>query len=356
MNQRDLVDINWNALDRYFSGEASAEEIAILTQPGNARMLGSLREIWDVAGMIAPASAPPPPDVDRAWRALAERARWIAEDGYRRTNDERVRGSRRNWWVASVAAGLVLLAGGVAVWPKLTPPPAPAANVAMSEVVTRHGERASVRLADGTRITLAPGTTLRYPETFGVRRRQVFLDGQALFAVVHDTTRPFEVRTAHGVATDLGTRFVVRAYQDERRVDVAVTEGSVSLKSFDTTVPADSTSSRTAVDSLLLTAGHVGRLTANQITPTRRDADLDRYVAWTEGRLVFHDTPLPEALAEIGRWYDANIAITSSALAGRHVTASYRDESLTGVLQSIAIATGAHYERAGRTIRFSFRR
>ena len=70
---------------------------------------------------------------------------------------------------------------------------------------------------------------LRYPADFGATARDVELVGEGYFEVVHDSTRPFRVHAGGSVTEDLGTHFVVRAYPELRHVDVAVTEGLVSL-------------------------------------------------------------------------------------------------------------------------------
>jgi ferric-dicitrate binding protein FerR (iron transport regulator) len=62
-----------------------------------------------------------------------------------------------------------------------------------------------------------------------VRGRTLELEGEAVFTVAHESTRPFAVRTSRAVATDLGTCFVVRAYLDDPNTDVVVAEGQVAV-------------------------------------------------------------------------------------------------------------------------------
>ena len=46
---------------------------------------------------------------------------------------------------------------------------------------------------------------------------------------------------------------------------------------------------------------------ADGVVRVRSAVAADRYVGWSDGRLTFDDTPLPEAVAEIDRWYDLDI-------------------------------------------------
>lgn len=76
-------------------------------------------------------------------------------------------------------------------------------------------------LSDGSVITLAPHSGLKYPLTFNLANRKVYLDGEATFQVTTDKTRPFKVFQNDLVATVLGTVFTIRK---ERRDSVMMVE------------------------------------------------------------------------------------------------------------------------------------
>lgn len=124
--------------------------------------------------------------------------------------------SRRGWLVggglaAAVAAGVVTTT--------LVQVQAPATYA----IETRMGERRSVDLADGSRIDLNGGSHIvlnrKNPRLAELKR------GEALFTVVHDTRRPFEVRVGSDVLQDLGTVFSV--LHEGKATEVAVSEGAV---------------------------------------------------------------------------------------------------------------------------------
>ena len=56
------------------------------------------------------------------------------------------------------------------------------------------------------------------------------------------------------------------------------------------------------------------------------------------GQPVVLDLPLTEALAEIERWYDVNLAVGDTALASRHITTPINRASLTETLAVVALA------------------
>jgi len=70
-------------------------------------------------------------------------------------------------------------------------------------------------------------------------------------------------------------------------------------------------------------------------------------MAWTQGRLVFRDSPLTLVGAELYRWYGVRLRIADSSLANLHLTASFSGEPVDRVLNVIALTLGARVERQG---------
>ena len=212
----------------------------------------------------------------------------------------------------------------------------------MREYATAPGQRAMVRLPDGSQVTLSVASRLRYPESFpGAARREIHLEGEAVFEVKHDSRRPFVVHSGDAVTEDLGTTFSVRAYPTDTAVRVVVTEGSVELRAR--RLPAG----RRGV---VLVAGQLGELNRNGNTVVRSEANASRYLAWRDGRLTIDDTPLRIALPELSRWYDLHFVLHDPTLGNRILTASFGGDSVTQTLDLVAAALDARYERVGRTV------
>ena len=203
-------------------------------------------------------------------------------------------------------------------------------------ISTPVASRATVRLGDSTVVTLGPATTMRYLLT--ASRREIQLDGLADFRVTHNASRPFIVRARNAVTTDLGTEFVVRAYDSDSMVTVSVTAGSVRLLGADDAAAAT------------LAAGEVGSVTRTGLASAVPGALAITGRSWVYGSLYFRDQALDDVVRELGRWFDVDIRIRDSVLARQHVTAAYATPTLEGVLDAIGATTGAHYARSGRTI------
>ena len=309
-------------LGRYLDGSALPEERSTVERwvgdaPDRRAALEALRAAWD--GEAERLNAPY--DVDAAWARFA---------ALRRPRRARSR-------FLGLAAGIVIavVGAGGAWWLVRTPRPV-AQTPTMRDYATPRGRRAVFRLLDGTEITLNADSRLRAPLTFGDRARDVYLEGEAYFRVVHDAARPFVVHTAGGAIRDIGTAFSVRAYGDAARERVAVVEGAVALAETS------------------LRAGQVAtRLRQTGAVRVLRDVRVADEVAWTRGRLVFASAPLGEAAQALSRWYDLDVRVADPELAARPLTGSYGDEPVAQVLTLITAAVGARYQWEGRTVTIS---
>src|SRR5947199_7942903 len=218
------------------------------------------------------------------------------------------------------------------------------------EYATAPAQRMVIRLQDGTQVTIAPKSRVRYTAGFGRAHRDLYLDGEAYFQVAPDSQRPLRVHTTRSVTEDLGTAFVVRAY-DQTATEVVVAEGRVALWRADTTAAARARGPRPDAPSaaLVLEARDLGGLHPSGVATLRRGVDVHRQLAWTRGVLAFDGTPLREGVRTLGRWYDVEIRLddADSALAGRRFTATFTNEPIDLVLQRIALTLGLRVERDG---------
>jgi transmembrane sensor len=312
-------------LDRYLAGESSATDAQavrdwIAADPEHARLLEDLRLIKRVVAEPIPESG-----TAAAW-------------GRARRQLEAVR-QPRGWrpplgLALAAAAAVVLLIGGRAVLHR--PPP-------WRVYTTTAAQRLVMRLGDGTQVTLAPLSRLRYTADYGTTRRDLYLDGAAYFQVTPDSQRPLRVHTAQSVTEDLGTAFVVRAYADQAGTEVMVAEGRVALSRADTR-------SAPRAPALVLGARDLGRLGPSGVATLRRGVDVDRQLAWTRGVLAFDATPLGDVVRTLGRWYNVEVRLADGDLAARRLTATFQNESIDLVLKRIALTVGLRVERSDGSV------
>jgi ferric-dicitrate binding protein FerR (iron transport regulator) len=326
--------INWDAMDRYFSGEASPQEVDELARPESAKLVESVREIWDAAGLVSQTAAP---DVDDAWRSvsrrLSERTTPTIVPFRRHSIPTRV----RFWPVlltasAAAAIGAFVLESQLDRTSKISSPP--------SERVfaTRRAQRADVYLSDGTRVLLNVDSRLRVPATYdhAGASRDVTLEGEAQFNVVHDSLRPFRVHTQSGVVEDVGTVFTVTRYPEAPEMRVGVSSGAVRLWRTHDSTSAMAAGLKRGDLALIDSAGRVA---------LRHNVDMENEAAWTTGRLVFDRVPLRDAIPRLARWFDADIRLADSKLAVVRYTGSFTNERVDHVLDLLAASLDARVSK-----------
>lgn len=330
--------VPWTLLAKYLAGECDPRERAevaawLADDPSNAQLLDEMRAAWAAAGAAAHQ-----PDVEGILRRSKRgRPELRIAPGGRAPVERR---SRRLVWaaVAVIAASLV-----VTVWragPELSPWMSQPPRGPQRELTTAARQQLTVRFDDGTRIQLAPGSRLHYadPAATGATPRDVTLDGEAVFDVVHDPAHPFTVRAGALVTRDVGTRFIVRAYGADQPAEVTVAAGSVSVS----VRPAPG---RRAAPPMLLVADQRVRADAEGVLSRDVNVDTTSALAWTAGRLVFAATPMREVVPELARWYGIDVRLGDSVLAERRLSATFTGEPVASVLMSVAAAVDARAER-----------
>jgi transmembrane sensor len=221
-------------------------------------------------------------------------------------------------------------------------PPHPAEH----SYATTRGERAVLTL-DGATVVLGPESVLRISGSYGVRDRTVSLTGHAYFDVAHDAGHPFRVWAGGVVAEDIGTRFDIRAYARDSAMRLVVADGEVAVH----TPPVAGSHDRAApLASVLVTHGMMATAGADGVVRVRSGIATDRYLSWSDGRLAFEDTPLPEVVAELSRWYNLDIRLGDPQLASRTLTASFDDDPPAAVLVALEGALGVRATRMGRVV------
>jgi transmembrane sensor len=333
----------WTDLARYLAGECPPAEAAELERrlaadPELRAELDDARRIWERAGALPSASR-----IDAMWRGLEARMGRAPEPERRRLELTPARPARR-WRMATAAAAAGIAAVGAGLGLHFyREPPAPSPRPPVErEFSTARGQRATVALADGSQVELGADSRVRV-RLHDSGRREVWLEGEAVFDVVHDERRPFFVFSGNAVTEDLGTRFGVRAYPGDRAVRVLVVQGQVALRPAGTGTATDAAPA-------VLGARDVAELDAAGRTRVRRDVNPEAYLAWTRGRLVFRQATLVEVAAQLQRWYDVDVVIADPATAARRVTLDLRIGSLDEVLQAVTVPLGLRAARDGRVI------
>src|SRR5262249_39042282 len=140
------------------------------------------------------------------------------------------------------------------------------------------------------------------------RRDIELLEGQALFHVAAENKRPFVVRSGTAQVRAIGTEFDV--YRRNEGTTVTVVEGRVAVR--EEAVPR----------TLLLSAGEQVTV-APKTAPHSGKANVAAATAWTQRRLVFNSSPLPQVAEEFNRYNRRQLVIEDPALADFRISGVY---------------------------------
>ncbi len=166
-----------------------------------------------------------------------------------------------------------------------------------STLTVPYGKRTEVILPDGSKIWLNAGSQLTFPEQFAADRREVYLEGEGYFDVMHDAARPFTVYAADMQIRVLGTSFNVSSYSDDAAVSAVLLSGRIELQS----------SGHRKFEPRILEPGHRAVLLKDKQRLTIHQDNAADYVSWTRRQLVLKNTPLGELLVKLERVYNTDI-------------------------------------------------
>jgi len=248
------------------------------------------------------------PACDAAWREL-DYVRDLIRQAGALASARPIRFARQRTIIlpAAIAACFAGLFAGWAFLP-----------LVFADVTTGTDQMRVLRLADGSRVTLAPRSAITLD---GPSRQVRLLSGTAFFQVRHDAAHPFRVLAGEAEATDLGTAFEVR--HDDDGVRIAVREGRVRAACRDgAIVPIDlRPGDMTALDCA------AGRYRSSTSAPSAM-------ASWTQGQLIVSDRPLGDVVAALRPWHRGLLMALGAGMA-RHVTGVYdlrhTDQALTAM-------------------------
>ncbi|WP_122662190.1 FecR family protein [Pseudomonas viridiflava] len=254
--------------------------------------------------------------VNRAWSAIEQpstTAHWPKP-----TEVTRLKPSRRNRSMLAAACVCFIALG--AAW--LNNPDWQA------DYHTGTGETRVVQLADGSQLTLAARSAVDVNYS-GDTRRITLRSGEALFDVVHDAKRPFQVDADNVVIRVLGTSFDVA--RSDAGIKVEVREGAVGVNSRGTPY-------RLGAGQRLWLDGAQGSAQQRTIAP-------DEVATWVSGQQFFENATVLEVVEQLRKYQRGWIVIGDDALGQKRVTGLYDLRDTQRALQALSKPVGAQVKQ-----------
>jgi transmembrane sensor len=203
-----------------------------------------------------------------------------------------------------------------------------------------------IKLPDGSRVTLQPGSRLSYSGTlqaFTVDSvRAVYLVGEAFFDVVRNPARPFVVNANETVTRVLGTSFRVKAGAEAGQVTVEVKTGRVAV-SVRPELAANVPDQRRNV---VLLPNQKAVFSRAETRLARTIVEQPQPLANQSVQTAFEytDEPVARAFAALQSRYSIPINYDQQAFRNCLITVSLTDEPFTDKLAILCKAVEARYE------------
>ncbi|HEY5393391.1 MAG TPA: FecR domain-containing protein [Hanamia sp.] len=152
-----------------------------------------------------------------------------------------------------------------------------------------------VILPDGSKVWLNSSSSVTYPTSFSGNERRVKITGEAYFEVAHDKTKPFHVSVNEMDVEVLGTHFDINSYDNEPSIKTTLLEGKVKVSKGGSEV--------------LITPGEqvVAGKSTNELSIKKDGVNLDKVVAWKNGKFIFLDDDINDIMRQLERWYGVSV-------------------------------------------------
>lgn len=206
-------------------------------------------------------------------------------------------------------------------------------------IKVKNGKRYTLHLRDGSKVILDAGSELKYPDSFS-DTRQVHLQGEAFFEVAHDPERPFYVLAKHAKVKVLGTRFNVRAWEENKSVDVVVQRGKVALTHY-----------TVETDTVILTTGKYSSVPETGFPIKPVEVNVRDYLGWMHNEMNFKSASLKEIIAHFERWYDYQFIVDDKGILDKKLTVHLKKSNVNDVIELISVLTNTCVERNGKEIK-----
>ncbi|MBT1703665.1 FecR family protein [Chryseosolibacter indicus] len=207
-------------------------------------------------------------------------------------------------------------------------------SVYLTTYNTAFGETKMIQLPDSSTVILNSNSALRFSDEWESKgSREVWLDGEAFFSVVHlKNNKPFKVLTGEGVAVEvLGTSFNV--YHRVKETKVVLNSGKIKLQ----------LSEQNASQNIEMKPGDF--IEYKNKSFSKKKVNPKTYSAWTENKLILDHTSLREMVSMLRMNYGVEVTVNDERLLNQTVSGSMPITNVESLIQQIAQSFQIKVER-----------
>ena len=213
-------------------------------------------------------------------------------------------------------------------------------KIVYNTLLVPYGKRTKVQLSDGSVVWLNSGSRLIYPIVFNGEKREVYLEGEAIFEVAHNKNHPFIVVSQNQEVEVLGTVFGVTNYLDENSINTVLKSGSVQI-SYTNALSSNS-------DKMKITPGTISSYNKKSKAIISEKVNVDEYFSWRDGMLIFKNNDLKFIMKKLSRYYNIEIDLLENKYADADVIETFSgyldlNEDINQVIKNIQMSTNIKY-------------
>ncbi|MBO9591454.1 MAG: FecR domain-containing protein [Niabella sp.] len=228
---------------------------------------------------------------------------------------------------------------------------------------TAKGTRKQLTLPDGTRVWLNGGSRLFFVTDFKGGTREVKLEGEAFFDVVHAQTetgakRPFIVHAGNIDINVLGTAFNVKAYANEKMTTAVLYRGLIRVTKHN---GADSfqpvllyPNQKLVIPNTLVAmqpvTGEAQEALKIEAIDSTKAVEARTETAWMYNRLEFRGDDFVTLAHKMEQWYNVSIHFTDDAVKRLNFNGSFEKETVAQALEALKLANAFNYKIAGNEV------
>jgi transmembrane sensor len=249
-----------------------------------------------------------------------------------------------SWRIAALALGVTatLCLGLFLMWNlRSAGPESPFSGSTALHFETRHGEQRTWRLADRTILHLNTDSavTIRYGKT---ERLAMLTSGEADFEVAHEPDRAFRVFAGAAEVIAIGTKFDVRV--EGNTTVVTMVEGRIAVGPSSMWGGGVNSGSQQPARFVELGPDQQLTLVSGEWPPEVKAVDSQRDTAWLRKQIAFDHEPLKTVAAELSRYTQKPIAITTPALQTLQISGTFATDDVDTFIAFLRHLKGVRVE------------
>jgi ferric-dicitrate binding protein FerR (iron transport regulator) len=213
-------------------------------------------------------------------------------------------------------------------------------NLIAYQVITApKGQMKQIVLPDSTIVHLNAASTIKFPDKFNGKTREIYLlDGEAFFEVRHIAAQPFLVHTANVTTQVLGTSFNIKFYKELPHIQVFVNSGKVEIHDKRHTMG-------------MYTPNQQLVYNKNDQTFVKQQVADDHSLSWMHDELVLDNVSFKEVSVYLQNRYNVSFKCNNKKLYQQHYSVRFSNKlTINQVIDILQLIDGRKYQLKGSTV------